>query len=181
MRFVRGRADARFLPSRHNAALFRLAAYLRLRNAKPEPSDGVLVIERYQSAFETWTVGSWIIGTIACFVAATLFASWPIPLAILAAVPLTIVGLELPLYLIGLTITPLLRAHPTQVNSLLFFAGVAAAAAYFATRPSWVRFVGWQFLALLALNAIAAVIVFLLRDPIARLEASVTGGPASAP
>ena len=75
MRVVRGRADARWLPSRHNFALFRLAAFLRLRRARPEPCDGSCVIDRHQSAMETWLVMSWVTLTFACYLAATLFAT----------------------------------------------------------------------------------------------------------
>ena len=40
-RIVRNRADARLLPSRHDFALFRLVAWMRLRRAKPAPTPSV--------------------------------------------------------------------------------------------------------------------------------------------
>jgi hypothetical protein len=43
---VHGNAAARWLPSRHNFALFRLLAWLRLRNAHPEPAPVILGIDR---------------------------------------------------------------------------------------------------------------------------------------
>jgi hypothetical protein len=52
---------------------------------------------------------------------------------------------------------------------------MTAASAYFARSQSWARFVAWQFLAVLALNAIAAVVVLLLRDSIADVESSLGG------
>jgi hypothetical protein len=186
VRIVRGRADARWLPSRHNIALFRLAAWWKLRRTKPEMRDMILVIDRHQSATETWVVMSWVVLTTACYLAATLFASWPAPLGIAVGVPIAIAGLEVPAILSALTVGPLWRAvtRPERLDSIDVNGAVVmllftAASAYFAARPSWIRFVGWQFLVLLALNAVAAAIVFLLRDSIARLEAAVVGGGTS--
>jgi hypothetical protein len=65
------------------------------------------------------------------------------------------------------------------VSSFVTVALLTAGAAYCATRPTWVRFAGWHFLSMLGLNAIAAVIVFLLRDSIAQLEASAGGAPSA--
>ena len=185
MRVVRDRADARWFPSRHNLALFRLAAYLCLRRAKPEHSGGILIIDRHQSAAETWLVMSWVTLTLACYLATTLFVDWHIALALPVSLPLAIVLLEVPAILSALTIAPLLhwiagaRTNGVRVNGVVIMLLFSAASAYFARHPSWIRFVAWQFLALLALNAIAAVIVFPLRHSIARLEAQV-GGASSA-
>lgn len=187
MRAVRGRADARWFPSRHNFALFRLAAYLRLRRARPEHRDGMLVIDRHQSATETWLVMSWVTLTFACYLAATLFVDWHIALALTVSLPLAVVLLEVPAILSALTIAPLLhsiagtRASGVRINGVVIMLLFSAASAYFALHPTlpptWIRFVAWQFLALLALNAIAAVIAFPLRHSIARLEAQVGGVP----
>lgn len=186
MRLVRGRADARWLPSRHNMALFRLAAWWKLRRTKPERNDMILIIDRHQSATETWVVMSWAVLTTACYLSATLFASWPTPLGIAVGVPIAIAGLEVPALLSALLIAPLWRmatrrerVDSIDVNGAVVMLLFTAASAYFAMRPSWIRFVGWQFLIVLALNAIAAAIVFLLRDSIARLEAAVVGGGTS--
>lgn len=191
MRLVQGRADARWFPSRHNFALFRLAAYLRLRRARPEPSDTILIIDRNQCATENWLVMSWITLTLACYLGAMLFVGWHPALAIATSIPLAIALLEVPAIVSALTIAPIwsaitgARANGIRVNSVVVMLLFIAASTYFATRSTWVRFVAWQFLALLALNTIAAVIVFSLRDSIARLEASVAlsaaGGVTSAP
>ena len=186
MRVVRNRLDARWFPSRHSLALFRLAAYLCLRRARPERSDGILVIDRHQSAAETWLVMSWVTLTFACYLAATLFADWHIALALLVSLPLAVVLLEVPAILSALTIAPLFRSiagnrtNAFRVNGVVIMLLFSGTSAYFARHPSWIRFVAWQFLALLALNAVAAMIVFPLRDSIARLEAQV-GGASSAP
>ena len=175
MKIVRGRADARWLPSRHNFALFRLGAFLRLRRAKPEYRDVILVIDRHQSAFETWTVMCWLIATLACYLAVTLFANWHVVLGLAVSLPLAIALLEVPAIVSALTIAPFTH-DKIHVNGTVVMLLFAAASVYFATRPAWIRFVAWQFLALLALNAIAAVVVFALRDAIAQIEGGVTSG-----
>jgi hypothetical protein len=180
VRVVRGRADARWFPSRHNFALFRLWAYLRLRSARPEHYDGTLVIDRHQSAAETWVVMSWMTLTFACYLAATLFAGWHIAPALLVSMPLAIVLIEVPAILSALTIAPLFRINSSRVNGFVIMLLFGAVSVYFARHPSWIRFVAWQFLALLALNAMAAMIAFPLRHAMARLEAAV-GGVSSAP
>ena len=183
MRLVRGRADARWFPSRHNFALFRLIAYLILRRAQPQPSDGILIIDRHQSATETWMATSWVTLTFACYLAATLFAGWDIALALIVSLPLAFVLLQVPALLSALTIAPLFRsmtqgrASGIRVNGVVVMLLMSAASAHFARQSTWVRFVAWQFLALLALNAIAAVIAFLLRDSIARIEGGVVSAP----
>jgi hypothetical protein len=176
VKFVRGRADARWFPSRHHFALFRLAAFVRLKRARPEHRDVVMVIDQHQSATETWLVMCWLLLTLACYLAATLFTGWYLPIAIGTALPLAFVLLEVPAILSALTVAPFAQ-NGIRVNGIVVMLLFTAASAYFATRPTWVRFVGWQFLALLVLNAIAAMIVFALRNTIARLE----GGIASAP
>jgi hypothetical protein len=182
VRLVRGRADARWFPSRHNAALFRLFAYFRLRRAQPEHRDVILIIDRHQSAAETWIVMSWVTLTFACYLAATLFVDWPVALALLVSMPLSIAAIEIPAIASALTIAPLAgRADSIRVNSCVVMLLLVAASVYFSIRPTWTRLVAWQFLAMLGLNAIASVIVFALRDSIAELEANVGGGTPSAP
>ena len=169
MKVVRGRADARWLPSRHHFALFRLYAFLRLAGAKPQPREGlVLVIDRDQTAFEHHGASIWIMLTLMCYIAAGLSAAWPLPLAIAASIPIAAIVIEIPMYVSGL----LLRqgAWLNGIATLLFMAGLSA---YFARQGSWARFVAYQFFAVLAINAVAAIVVFLLRAPIARLERGV--------
>jgi hypothetical protein len=181
VRIVRGRADARWLPSRHNSALFRLLAYMRLRRSKPEHRDVILVIDRHQSATETWIVTSWITLTFACYLAAFVFAEWHVAFALAVSVPLAIMLLEVPAILSALVIAPLWnairrnRGDLIRVNAFVLMVMFSGVSAYAATQRTWVRFVGWQFLAVLVLDGIAAVIVFTLRDSIATLEAKVGG------
>jgi hypothetical protein len=186
MKLVRGRGEARCFPSRHNFALFRLAAYLRLallrrRHPEGEPVDGIFVLDRNQSSGETYAVAAWLTLTLTCYLAATLFGGWPVALALAAALPVAFIGVEVPMILSALAIAPILhRLRPgskdiTRVNSFVLMLAFIAASAYFAVHATWVRFAGRQVLAVVAANAGAAVIVFFLKEPIARLEASIGG------
>ena len=161
MKVIRGRADARWLPSRHRFALFRLYAFLRLKRAKPEPRESlILVVDRDQTAFEHHGASLWIVLTVTCYFAALV--PWPL------AFPLALVAIEVLICLGGLLMRRGARGTGFVLSLLLVLAS-----AYFALHRSWVRFAAWQFFALIALNAIASAIVFLLREPIARLERGV--------
>jgi hypothetical protein len=165
MKMVRGHAEARWMPSRHNFALFRLYAYLRLRNAAHEPNEMILAVDRHQSSAEAMAVATWIFVTTTCCLAGTMF-SWPVAFLVAA------VGIHAVMVASGVLFVTLFPAHVLRINSIWMMTLFAALAAYCATRPTWVRFAGWQFFALLALNAIAAMILFFLRDSVARLESS---------
>lgn len=165
MKMVRGHGEARWLPSRHNFALFRLYAYLRLRSAAHEPNEMILAVDRHQSNAEAMAVSSWIFVTTTCCLAGTMF-SWPV--AFLVAV----VGIHAVMVASGVVFVTLFPAHVLRINSIWMMTLFAALAAYCTTRPTWVRFAGWQLLAILALNAVAAGVMYLLRDSVARLESS---------
>lgn len=187
MRAVRGRAEARWLPSRHRFALFRLWAYARLRTATPEPKPGlILMVDRDQSAVESYTTSTWIALMTAGYIAAELAKRWPLPVAIAAAIPLACLALHLPL-LVAPVLVPVIEVFARKrltwyaaVNSTAFVATHLAIALVLADQRTWVRFVAWQFLAVFGLNAIAAAIVFLLRGRITSLEASYGVTPSSA-
>lgn len=182
MKVVRGRADARWLPSRFNFALFRLVAFLRMRNAKPETRDVALIVDRNQNAIESFALSAWIALTLACYVAAVLPGRWPRSIALLVAIPIAVALPQIAIILFGTTLIPLWNAMTrTRVENvmrvtsagmmLLFF----AATLWIARSPSWARFAAWQVLVLVGLNAIAAAILFLLRGAMADLERSVGG------
>lgn len=179
MRMVRGNAAARWMPSRHNFALFRLMAWLRLRNARPEPGQVILGIDRHQSNTETWIVTLWVL------ILSTIFIDTVFALPLVLSFILAVVGLQAALISSGLLVTPLWNAVTrlgtpgVRVSSVVTMGLLTAGAVNCAMRPAWVRFAGWHFLSMLGLNAIAAVILFLFRDSIAQLEASV-GGVSSA-
>ena len=173
MKIVRGRADARWLPARFNFALFRLYAFARMKTAAPDPRDVALVIDRNQNRMESFTVGVWATLTLACYAAATLFASWPLPLTIVASIVAAITFLEIPIGVVGLFVR---RTEKNNgLNSVVLMTLLVAMAIYFARAQSWVRYAAWQFLGLVALNAIAACVAFLLRGAIERTEHAVGG------
>ena len=173
MKVVQGRADARWLPSRFHYALFRLYAFVRMKAAKPELADVSLVIDRNQNPIESAVLSTWTTATLACYAAGTLFASWPLPLALLAGVPVAITCLEIPIVTLGLLLRH--RQNNIPLQSFVLMSLLIAAAVYFARSQTWARFAAWQFLGAVAVNAIAAGIVFLLRGSIAEMENAVGG------
>lgn len=173
MKIVRGRADARWLPSRFNFALFRLIAYARMRGTKPEPRDVSLILDRNQNNLESHLLSAWTTLTVACYAAGTLFDEWPVALALLAGVPVAITCLEIPIVAIGLALRR--RENNIGLNSIVLMSLLIAAALYFARAHSWIRVAAWQFLAGVALNALAAPVAFLLRGSITEMENAVGG------
>ncbi len=171
MMFVRGHGEARWMPSRHNFALFRLFAFLRLRSAKHEPSETLFVLDRHQSNVETAVVSAWYVLTGTCCLA--LKMPW------VAAFVAAVLGLQAAIVVSALLIAPLLPFPGVRVNSVVLLTLAAALAAHTTTQASWLRFAGWQFFAVVALNAVAAAIVFLLRHSLARLEARLGGGSSA--
>ena len=167
MKTIRGRAEARWMPSRHRFAIVRLYAFLRLRRAKPEPRETLmLVVDRDQTAWEHHGMSLWVVLTVACYIASMLMRVWPVALAVAVAVPLATAAIEVPVVSGGFFFRG-------RANGVFFMILLTAASAYFARQTSWVRFVAWQFFALMILNALAALILLLLREPIARLERGV--------
>lgn len=155
MRFVRDRDDARWLPSRFHFALFRLFAIARMSSMEPRTRPGIIVaIDRYQSTFENYTISAWYFATVSCFFAALM----PLPVAI--AVASFVV--QIPIYVVG---------RGQRVNTIIFMSAATLAAVYLATTNTWIRYVAWQFLAILALNAIASLILLPMRGRIRKLEA----------
>lgn len=173
MKIVHGRAEARWLPSRFNFALFRLYAFVRMRLAKPQHADVSLVLDRNQNPVESAVLSTWTTATLACYAAGTWFADWPLPLALLAGIPVAITCLEIPIVAIGVPLRH--RANNIPLNSFMLMSLLIGTALYFARAQSWVRFAAWQFLGAVALNALAAGIVFLLRGRIDAMENAMGG------
>lgn len=165
MTLVRRAEEARWLPSRHHFALFRLAAFLRLslHRERTMRNDLALMIDRDQSTAENYLVSSWITLTLTCYFTAGHVA-W-LPLSFVLAV----VALQVPTIVLGLIVW---NRNNLGLNSKIYMLLLITASAWLTQSPTWVRFAAWQFLAITVLNAIAAVILFLLRGPVARLEAS---------
>jgi hypothetical protein len=153
------------IPSRYHFALFRLGAYLRLRLAQMprKRHDVVYTIHPDQSGFESYSLAAWTMLMISCY-----FSDFVTPFI---APLLAAIAFHIPICTVGL-----LRKNKNNLhlNSIIAMSLLAFAAAMYATSASWLRFVAWQFLALAALNALAAVIMFFLRGSIAKLEAAAS-------
>lgn len=153
----------KWLPSRHHFALARLIALMMLKNtARPADVDRVIfAIDRHQSAAENYAVSILFTAITTAYIAALLPAT---PLALLAALPLALIAIQILLVAGGLMVRSM------RANSAFMMLCAVAASLYFATRTTWVRFAAYAFLALVALNAIAFVVMWLLRDRVRELE-----------
>jgi hypothetical protein len=176
--FVRDRADLRWLPSRHHFALARLVAYLVLRFSRPRPQPGLaLVVDRYQSQPEHYAMAIWATLTAVCYVVALLTTWMPMWAAVTLA--LVTIGLivQIPLFTIGAVVLPLWerltgtreQRHEKAI-SVAYMIVYLLASSYFVTRLGWVRYVAAFSLLLFAANAVAGVLMFLLRGAVRRLE-----------
>lgn len=176
MRTVRDRLDARWLPSRFRYAIFRLVAFGVIRRSRPREVRGlVLVVDRDQSASEYYLISAWLLLTVSCYVCAGLSPVTNGVVAGVAAIPIASLIMEAPMYLSG-AVMPVLRAagirqeSSLRVASMMLYGLLLLTAAYFALAESWVRYVAVSFFAIMAANAVAAVVVWSLRRRIAELE-----------
>lgn len=168
MKMVRERADARWLPSRHRFALFRLVAYAVFRSNGPRSQPGLaLGIDRDQSALENYTVAAWIMGSATCFAFALLDGVLMAPVATVLAPFVAAVVLQVFVVVPGLVRR---NRDNTGQNSFITMAAMALTAIYLTQSDRWIRVVAWLFLASLAANAVASVIARLLRNRFAALE-----------
>lgn len=186
MKVVRSRAEARWLPSRHHFAIFRLAAFLRLWHARPRTGDVLLAVERHQSTAESMITGFWYFGTATCYIASWL-PDWPALITIPASFAIAVMVFQPMFISFGLTISPLLRKltrsttdDNADLNAVLCMIVLGIISAAYLDDTSWLHFVSWQFFIVLATNACAAVVMFLLRNRVKAIEASYQGGPLSA-
>ena len=143
-------------PSRHHFALARLVAHVMSRKPTPASPSTIYFVDRHQSAVENYVVAIWFLLSITCFVAAALPLATP--LAMLAAFPLALLAIQVPILVTGLPF------GNYRLNSMFMMLCGAAAALYSASQGGWVRFVAWTFLGIIGLNAIAFVIVRLCDD-----------------
>ena len=186
MKLLHGCPEMEWMPSRHHFALFRLISWLRLSQSDiPTERDCILSIHQDQSGPELMCVGFWTLGTTTCFVAA-LLPGLALPAALAVALPAAWIALQLALFVTGLVIAPMARAIARRpgnnnlgINSFSMMSMLVAASLWFSMHRTWVRFIAWQFLLAVALNALAAAVLFLFRERVARLEGSF-GGETSA-
>lgn len=178
MNVIRDRADARWLPTRFDFALFRLFAWFRLKTTHPEEKKGlVLSIERHQSAVENYLIGICVWVVIAAFLASIFAATLPLGAACLIALPAAGVLVSVEIVIMGTMIMPLIRKMTgvsgeagIAANSVVTSAIALAAATLLAVGESPLRFIGYAYLIMIAANAIASVIVFLMQQQFIEME-----------
>ena len=138
---------------RNNVALARLIAKCGT-DSEPVPGPGIdhiiLADNRNQSAAENYIIAFAYLALVTCFLAAFM--------PLLAAIPLSLIAIEIPTYAFGL---PSNNARVIAAGYGLCGAGMAW---YLALQPRWIRFAGYAFFAVVALNAVAFVILLLLRN-----------------
>lgn len=171
---IAGRAEARRLPSRHRFAIARLAAFVLLhrgaRQTTENPEHIILHVDRDQSSAEAYAVAVWIFLTTGSYFAGTL--PLPLPLSILAAIPLAFLAFHIPIVGGGLLLR-LLAGDGNHIRTVS--AGSMGMlliwSFYIARAATWPRIVAWFFFAVLTGNAIAAVILWIVRGRVRAAEA----------
>jgi hypothetical protein len=164
--------EARWRPSRHRFAIARLMALARSRRVAPAaetPEHLILAVDRDQSTAEAYTVAVWVFLTTASYFTAML--PLPVPLAILAAIPLASLALHIPFIAGGLV----LKLFTHDENHIRFIsAGTMGLlliwSSYIALKPSWAHFVAWFFFGVLVMNCLAALILWLMRAQVQATE-----------
>lgn len=137
---------------RNHFALARLIALaIPARAAAPQPGVDrvILANDRHQSAAEHYTTAFGYLALVACFLAAFM--------PLLLAIPLSLIAIELPIYAFGL---PFNKRRAVAIGYVLCGAAMSWA---LVLQPRWIRFAGYLFFAAVALNAVAFVILWLLR------------------
>jgi hypothetical protein len=175
LRFIRDRADARFLPSRFHFALFRLGAWLKLMVTPPQPRTGLaMAIDRDQSALEHYTAAYAFFLVTIVYLASALSRFMSTLVAALVAIMIAAVLVEIPMFLVGRIWTASSATHKLKNNvglvSNATFLPLLIASIYFASTTGWQRCVAWIVLILCAANVIAAVILRVFRDRVIKAE-----------
>jgi len=155
----------KWLPSRHHFALARLVAYVMLAggadDAMPNGVDRVILAkDRYQSAIENYTATVWYLAILVCFLAAF------VPLIV--ALPLALMVVEIPIYAFGLPF------RSRRITSMGYVLCGAAEAWYLALQRTWIRAGAYAFFGVVALNALAFVVMWLLRGRVRAAEERCT-------
>ena len=95
------------------------------------------------------------------------YLSYFLPIAV--AIPLTFIAYQLPFYVSGVALT-MFRADNRESNSIFYVAVLIASSIWFAVRPTPLRYIAFAFLAICAINAVAFVIMLLLRNKVREME-----------
>jgi hypothetical protein len=172
---VRDRRDARWLPSRFHFALFRLYAYMRLRAAKPEPARGlILSVDRHQSASENFLSTICIVLVAGSYFGAWFETSMVTPVAYAAGLLAAVIAIQALIAVAGAIIVAIQKPDgagtAATLMPIVIMAAMIAGGAAVATGDSSARYIARGFLLLVAMNAAAAVVTFLLREQITEAE-----------
>jgi hypothetical protein len=138
---------------RNNLALARLIAIaLPARAAAPEPGVDrvILASDRYQNAAEHHIAAFGYLALVVCFLAAFM--------PLLLAIPLSLIAIQIPIYAFGI---PFNKRRAVAIGYVLCGAAMSWV---LVLQPGWIRFAGYVFFAVVALNAIAFVILLPLRN-----------------
>ena len=129
---------------RNRFALAKLISRFFPKEERTPPGvDRVLLApDRDQSAIENYTVCIWYCATVVVYIAALLPLQFPI--ALIAAIPLAALAIQIPFYL----------GAKSFVLMLLMF----LASAYFASHPSPAFYVAWFSLILFVTNSAARMV-----------------------
>jgi len=126
--------------------------------------DHILIsIHPDHSALETYTVAIWFYVTLTCYIAAVLPIGWMVTAPLIAALAVQIVTGSI-------SAMGSVRANHLHRNSMALFGLMIIASAWFAMQPGLVRYVAWFFLAVVAVNAIAWLVMIALRNSVRELE-----------
>lgn len=113
-----------------------------------------------------YTIAAWLVLTIACYFAGSMLAHWPLPLALPVALLLAVLSLQVLIVSTGLFLP---NRNNLRLVSAVCMLLLLAAALYFARQTTWLRFVAWQSVGLLALilGARALILGFAVAAPVA--------------
>jgi hypothetical protein len=170
VKVVRERADARWLPSRHRFAIFRLIAWALFRRMGPTREPGLaLGIDRDQSALESYVVATWIMASATCFTFALLDRVLLSPVAAVLAPISAVIALQVFVVAPGLVKAWRDRDN-TGINSFITMLVMSVTALYLIQEDHWSRSVAWFFLVCLGVNALASIVAWLMRNRFAAME-----------
>jgi hypothetical protein len=167
VKVVRDRDEARWLPSRHHFALTKLIAMIAMKRTTHRESSlkRIYAIERDQSTLENYSIAIWLYLTgTAYLLAITPKVTW-ILIPWIAGF-----AVHAPCFIIGVIANRFGAVDNRKLNGISTMVLFLIASSWFATTDSPVALVAWLFLGIVALNAIAAVVMWMLRGTAAAME-----------
>ena len=166
MNAVRDCPEAKWFPSRHRFALARMFAFVRSQfPVRPRADVDHILISMHpdHSAIEQYAIAIWFFVTLTGYIAAVLPLRWMVSAPLIAALAVQIVTGSI-------SAMGSVRANHLRRNSMTLFGLMIIASAWFAMQPGLVRYVAWFFLAVVAFNAIAWLVMIALRNSVRELE-----------